>query len=282
MATALRLHYLSSQLLDGERRDAQLEDLVQAAGAVAASLESYLGAAVNDARNRGQSWAAIGSAVRLSPAVARRKWQGYTGPEVPHAASALAIENASDNRAEQDVAPARSNREQLGTALRFLLGVSGRTVGAVANQAGIPAATFSRLLAGQRIPEWPTIFTLATILGGRPEELRALWESAKGRTPTAAHSGATAVTRFHDALRGLHLAAGRRPLSDLGLADAYGADKQRLLEAALSGDSMADWDDIALLVRHLGGDLNHFRRLWEDVQYSIFTLSVKAVGNGVD
>ncbi|WP_374105254.1 helix-turn-helix domain-containing protein [Streptomyces sp. Tu10] len=214
--------------------------------------------------------------------MARRKWQGYAGPEVPPAAGTLAVENTSGNRAEHDVAPARSNREQLGTALRFLLGVSGRTVGAVADQAGIPAASLSRLLAGERIPEWPTVFTLATVLHGRPEELRTLWESAKGRTPTAAHSGTTAVARFHNAMRGLHLAAGRPSLSDLGLANGHGAHKQRLLEAALSGDSMADWDDIALLVHHLGGHPGHFRRLWEDVRYSIFTLSVKAVGHGAD
>lgn len=280
-AAAQRLQQLSSRLLDGERRAAQLEDLVQAAGAVAAGVESYVGVAVNDARSQGQSWTSVARAVRLSPDAARRKWQGYTGSEAPSSQGNPTVEGVRDNDAALAVAPARSHREQLGSALRFLLGVSGRTAGAVADQAGVPAATFSRLLAGERIPEWPTVFTLTTILDGRPDDLRLLWEWAKGRAPTGAYGNVTAMARFHSALRGIHLAAGRPSLRALSLPDGIcGGDKQRILEAALNGDSMADWEDIELLVHHLGGHSDKFLALWEDVRYSLFTLSVKATAHG--
>ncbi|AWL37150.1 XRE family transcriptional regulator [Streptomyces sp. SM18] len=279
---AERLQYLSDQLLDGERRAAQLEDLVRAAGAVAAGVESYVGAAVNDARRRGQSWVSVARAVNLSPDAARRKWQGYTGPEAASLPEAVMVGTTPFSGAGYDVASARSNREQLGAALRYLLRASGRTTGAVADQAGIPATAFSRLLTGERIPEWPAVFTLTTILDGRPEELRMLWEWAKGRTPTAAHGGATAVARLGNAMRGLHLAAGRPTMRDLGLPGVHGAGKLRLLEAVVNGDSMAGWEDFALLVQHLGGSQEQFRHLWEDVQYSIFTLSVKAAVHGTD
>lgn len=281
-AVAEHLQLLTSQLLDGERRDAQLEDLVKAAAAVAAGVERYVGAAVQDAREQNHSWAFVARGVRLRPDMARRKWPDCISQDTPPTLGDQAIEGAGPNHAEKKTAVSRTAKEQLGSALRVLLGVSGRTAGSVAEQAGVPVGNFSQLLDGKQVPEWPTVFTLTTILNGCPEDLRALWEWAKGRASTTAPAGATALARFLSAMRGQHLAAGRPTLGDLRLPSDLGLDRKRILESALTGDSMAGWEDVELLVHQLGGQPKQFRHLWEDVQYSIFTLSVKAAPDGRD
>ncbi|MFF5567659.1 helix-turn-helix domain-containing protein [Streptomyces sp. NPDC012623] len=272
---------MSAELLDIEYRTAGLEDRAKAAIAVAGGVERYVDAFVRDAREQDQSWASIARALRISSEVACRKWKDTAGADAPPPGLGSAgAENEGRTRVGKGTAPAHSNKQQLGSALGFLLRASGRTVGAAAEQTGVPAASISRLLAGERVPEWPTIFTLVTILDGRPDELRPLWEWAKGRAPIAFHGGVTAVSRFQSALRGLHLAAGRPALDEVSLSGSLGTDKIRILESALAGDSLAGWEDISLLVRHLGGRPEQFRPLWEDVQYSIFTLSVKGGPHG--
>ncbi|WP_371773550.1 helix-turn-helix domain-containing protein [Streptomyces sp. NBC_01438] len=279
-AAAEYLQLLTSQLLDGEHRDAQLEDLVKAAAAVAEGVERYVGAAVQDAREQNHSWDFVGRGVRLRPDMARRKWPDRVSQDAPPTLGDQTIESAGLNRAERKTAVSHTAKEQLGSALRVLLGASGRTASVVAEQAGVPVGSLSQLLTGKRVPEWPTVFTLTTILDGRPEDLRALWEWAKGRASTTAPAGATALARFRSAMRGQHLAAGRPTLGELRLPGGLDLDRQRILESALTGDSMAGWEDTELLVRHLGGQPEQFRHLWEDVQYSIFTLSVKAASDG--
>ncbi|MFF2012587.1 helix-turn-helix domain-containing protein [Streptomyces sp. NPDC058195] len=262
--------------------------------------------ALLDARRDGPSWDSITRAMRVSLDAARRRWReatvpGASSPSAPGGDDAVA-EPPGASGAQEDVAPLRSSRQQLGAAVSYVLHASGRTVGAVADQAGVPATTFARLLSGERLPEWPAVFTLVTVLGGQPEDFRTLWVWAKGRTPSTSRDGATALARFHAALRGLHLSAGRPPLTGLGrpwpddapldvphdirlgtpLVTPLDARKARRLETVLSGGSMTDWDDTALLVRLLGGRPEQFRPLWDDVQhnllaqYSVLALSVKS------
>ncbi|MEU6227494.1 helix-turn-helix transcriptional regulator [Streptomyces sp. NPDC047042] len=256
------LQALAAELVEAERRDAGLEELVERALAVGAEVTHYLGAAVHDARECGANWNEVARKARVSEATARAKW----GPRMVRRQMGIRAQRTAvpvtDVEADRS-AGASSHRQRLGAALSFLLRVRGRTAQAVAREAGVSPSCVSRLLAGQRVPDWPTLHTVVTAAGGVPAEFRVLWEWARGHRQPQRRSAAAALTRFHGALRGLQWAAGT---VHSGLpADDHDSDA---LDAVLTGDLVPDWETTHRIVQHLGGTPAEVRPLWEDVQYT--------------
>ncbi|MER6011578.1 helix-turn-helix domain-containing protein [Streptomyces bluensis] len=256
---------LAAELVEAEHREADLQELLERAMAVGVEVEHYLGAAVHDARAKGSNWSEVAHKARVSEATARAKW----GPRT--------LRRQMQHRARQgavsDVPPAEvrpptglsEHRQRLGAAVSFLLRMQDKASQTVAREAGVSASGLSRLLAGQRVPDWPTVFTVVTAAGGRPEEFRLLWEWARGHRQPTRRSATASLTRFHGALRGLQWAAGRtdgRP----------GKHDDDTLAAVLSGELVPDWATTHQLVHQLCGNPELVRPLWEDVQYT-FLLS---------
>ncbi|WP_405988041.1 XRE family transcriptional regulator [Streptomyces sp. NBC_00986] len=263
---AQELLALAGELVEAEHQGLDLAELVGRALAVGAEVEHYLGAAVHDARERGASWGDVAREARVSEATARAKWGART------------LRRQMRRRAENAVAPvgtqaeaerhpgAPSHRQKLSAALSFLLRAHGGTAQSLARQAGVSPSCVSRLLAGQRVPDWPTVFTVVTAAGGRPEEFRLLWEWARGVQQLRRGSAAAALARFHGALRGLQWAAGTA--YDGGEQDGEPVSDAGMIEAVLSGDLVPDWETTHRIVQHLGGTPAQLRPLWEDVQYA--------------
>ncbi|MER7720755.1 XRE family transcriptional regulator [Streptomyces flaveolus] len=259
---AHRLQELAAEVVEAENRRGDLHELAERAAAVAAETEHYLGAAVHDARADGASWNEIARAMRVSEATARARWgTKHLRRQMQRRARQAAVPNTLPVEAagQSPLGPAE-HRLRLGAAVSFLVRAQARPAQAVAQQAGVSASCVSRLLAGQRVPDWPVVFTVVTAAGGRPEEFRLLWEWARGIRQPSRRSVAAALSRFHGALLGLTWAAGRT-------ADPY-PDDGSTLAAVLGGDLVPDWATTQQIVLRLGGTPEQVRPLWEDVQYT--------------
>ncbi|MEW2252322.1 XRE family transcriptional regulator [Streptomyces sp. NPDC058733] len=256
---AHRLQELAAELVDAENRNSDLAELVERAATVGAEVTHYLGAAVHDARLAGASWAEVARKARVSEATARARW-GSTPlrRQLRRRARDAAVPNALpvETGGQQAAAPAE-HRSRLGAAVSSLLRAQGRPAQTVAQEAGVSPSCVSRLMTGQRVPDWPVVFTLVTAAGGRPEEFRLLWEWARGHRQPSRRSMTAALTRFHGALLGLQWAAGRPRNTD-----------DSALNAVLSGELVPDWGTTHQLVLRLGGIPEQVRPLWEDVQYT--------------
>jgi hypothetical protein len=262
---AHRLHTLAAELVEAEHRGSDFEELAGRAAALGAEVTHYLGAAVHDARAQGAGWSDVAQQARVSEATARAKW----GPQTVRRQMRMRAEQALVTVAESaDAVPptgASEHRQRLGAALSFLLRAHDRTAQEVAKEAGVSPSGLSRLLAGQRVPDWPTVFTVVSAAGGRPEEFRLLWEWAHGRHPAPRSSAATALARFEGTLRGLAWAAGR---TTDGAETADQETEGQMLAAVLDGDLVPDWETTHQIVRHLGGNPSLVRPLWDEVQYA--------------
>ncbi|MGW8697639.1 helix-turn-helix domain-containing protein [Streptomyces eurythermus] len=264
---AQRVLALASELVDAEHRQADLQELLERALSVGAEVEHYFGAAVRDARANGVSWNEIARKARVSEATARAKWGPRTlRRKMQHRATLTTTPASPPVGVQQGTAPS-DHRQRLGAAVSFLLRLHGEPLQAVAQEAGISASCLSRMLAGQRVPDWPTVFTVVVAAGGRPEEFRLLWEWARGHRQPTRRSAAAALTRFRGALRGLQWAVGRAGEH----APSSGTDDETLT-AVLGGELVPDWTTTHRLVQQLGGNPEQVRPLWEDVQYA-FLLS---------
>jgi predicted transcriptional regulator len=256
---AQRVQALATELVEAEGRKSDLRELVGLAAAVSTEVAHYVGAAVHDARSQGASWGQVAELAQVSEATARARW----GPK--------ALRRQMRRRARQAIAPAvlpaeetavsgpLEHRRRLGAAISFLLRARGCAVQGVAQKAGVSPSCVSRLLAGQRVPDWPVVFTVVTAAEGRPEEFRLLWEWARGHRQPSRHSATAALGRFHGALLGLLWATGQAS----GRSTGNGT-----LSAVLSGELVPDWAMTHQVVLQLGGDPEQVRPLWEDVQYS--------------
>ncbi|MFC9227425.1 helix-turn-helix domain-containing protein [Streptomyces decoyicus] len=160
----------------------------------------------------------------------------------------------------------RASRK-LASALSHMQRSSGMTIHDAAQQADLSPSYVSRILAGDRVPNWPVVHMLATIFGGRAQELRTLWESAQGVAYPARQDVHSAAQRLQDALRGLYLAAS---CPELAGVRGRGLTTQAAGEA-LRGEVVPDWPTTSALITWLGGHPADVRPLWEDVHYAFLT-----------
>jgi hypothetical protein len=247
MDVARRLQALAERLVEAEEQGADLDALLGQVLKVGVEADRYLPAAVRDARRRGRSWSSIARAADVSTATARTLWDEAARPPAPRSAPPSA-------GAERP----RDATTLLTSAMSFLVSTSGLSDGAVARRAGAPELVLRRMLDAEAVPDWGMTQTVVVAAGGRPEDVRVLWEwtQASHPPPLRPRSLGEALTRFHGAVRGLYLAA-RCPL--LGSED-------RLLAAVLDGDLVPDWRGVKGLVEQLGGESTRMRPLWEDVR----------------
>ncbi|MEU9372005.1 XRE family transcriptional regulator [Streptomyces avermitilis] len=251
--------------MEAEHRDGDLQELVERAMAVGAEVAHYLGAAVHDARATGASWSEVALKARVSEATARAKWGPRTlRRQMRQRARQAAVPEVIAVEAGQ-LTGSPEYRQRLGAAVSFLLRVQGVTAQAVAQEAGVSPSCVSRLLAGQRVPDWPVVFTIVTAASGRPEEFRLLWEWARGHRQPSRRSAAASLTRFHGALRGLQWAAGQTSPRLEILTRRSDGDT---VAAVLRGELVPDWATTHQIVQRLGGNPEQVRPLWEDVQYT--------------
>ena len=152
-------------------------DTVDAAVQMARRVERLTAAVVWRARDHRVGWEEVAQALHLHPETARKNYHRagqHAGPVVEDRRSASA-------RAAHlwDAEPSAPPRKALGQVLRTALEVSGLTQREVARRAGISASVLSRLLAGQRLPQWLLAEKIGNICQADPERVRRAWERAK-------------------------------------------------------------------------------------------------------
>ncbi|MEU8682144.1 helix-turn-helix transcriptional regulator [Streptomyces sp. NPDC048611] len=268
--------------MEAEHQQAPLPVLLEHADNLTKEAGYYTAAAVHDARMAGSGWEAVAAAAGVSVSTARgwwgeRKVKRLLARRARQQCLCLSRRGSTQRPAEAaDSSPAggdegctpsgRASRK-LVSALSHMQRNSGMTIHDAAQQADLSPSYVSRILAGDRVPNWPVVHMLATIFGGRAQELRALWESAQGVSYPARQGVHSAAQRLQDALRGLYLAASCPELTrgrDRGLTTQAAGE-------ALRGEVVPDWPTTSALITWLGGHPADVRPLWEDVHYAFLT-----------
>ncbi|MFU0094860.1 hypothetical protein ACMZ5F_09575 [Streptomyces rhizosphaericola] len=172
----------------------------------------------------------------------------------------------------------RDGRRLLGQALRNLFWFSGLTVREVGHLTRIRPGRLRAILDGEVVPTWPTAFMVVTVMRGSPDDVRGLWEWARGHRPPYPASRDGAMDRLRAALRGLRLASQPGPVAR-GETDARLAQEERDLPGVLE-----DWEQARELIEHLGAPAERFRPLWEQARHSALSgpalLSPREDGEG--
>ncbi|GHF67762.1 hypothetical protein GCM10010218_56570 [Streptomyces mashuensis] len=268
------LQRCAARLLEAEHAGRDLAVLLRAADELMGEVECYKAAAVHDARLRGAGWRDVSRAACVSEVTARQRWgeaairRRLQRRDAERAAQAAgedipAAWEAAAGREELTGDPAA---RRLAAVLSELRRRSGLTLRDVATGNDLSPSYVSRILAGERLPTWPVVRTLATALGGDPAELRVLWEAGHGLAPAPRDSIDAAAGRLRAALRGLYLAAGSPPYAELCRAagDRLTGDAVHDL---LHGATVPEWESTSLLVSALGGLPAEIRPLWEAFHY---------------
>ncbi|MEV0281151.1 helix-turn-helix transcriptional regulator [Streptomyces sp. NPDC050610] len=270
---------------------ASLRVLLRMSDQLEDELACYRAAAVHDARGGGSAWEDIAAAAGVSAQTARARWgeakvrrllarraherepsppRAHRRPAPPDRGQA----GGPDAGAPVPVLPTRA----LGAALSHLQRLSGVSVTEAARQADLSPSYVSRILTGERVPAWPVVHMLVTILGGKAPELRILWESAQGVRRLSRQSVTAAAAALHTALRGLFLAAACPAVEELCAGTDLTPD---LARDVLAGDHIPDWPVVARLVSRLGAPPSGIRPLWEDVHYAALVASLEFPAQGV-
>ncbi|OKI45303.1 hypothetical protein A6A29_32230 [Streptomyces sp. TSRI0281] len=155
---------------------------------------------------------------------------------------------------------AQDGRRLFGRTLRNLLWFSGLTVREVADLAWIAPVRVKAILEGDVVPTWPTTFMIVSVMRGSPDDVRWLWEWARGQRPRypASHPGAT--DRFQAALRGLRLA------STPGTAARGETEACLLLDQQGLPGVLEDWEQARGLIEGFGASAERFQPLWEQAR----------------
>ncbi|MBY8846680.1 hypothetical protein [Streptomyces sp. SP2-10] len=209
--------------------------------------ERFAAVAVTEARQSGASWEEVAAAAGLTAAQASARWDE---------AALRALFPA------ERVTERRRTQQRLSDALAHLQVGSNVSVDQAAERTGIDLPRLTQVLEGSCLPTWPEAYTLASIFGGRAEDLRMLWESACGavRSPGLPAQGAAGYLAA--ALRGLHVSVGSPELDRLSQQALLPAD---CLGEVLAGHHALPWPATARLVRALDGRVEDFEPLWQAV-----------------
>ncbi|MEU9998090.1 helix-turn-helix transcriptional regulator [Streptomyces sp. NPDC050848] len=143
----------------------------------------------------------------------------------------------------------------LSKALSQLQRETGLTFTALGDAAGVSRSYISRVLTGERTPSWKVTRRMAEACGADPDELRPLWDAARGYKVAQPSS-------LHAALRGMHLAAGHIDTEEL-CARTGNALTGEEVTGLLHGTRTADWPTVSALVTALRGQPDTIRPLWQ-------------------
>ncbi|MGW6455115.1 helix-turn-helix domain-containing protein [Streptomyces sp. NPDC055078] len=128
------------------------------------------------------------------------------------------------------------------------------TFTALGEAAGVDRSYIHRVVSGERTPSWKVTRLLAEACGADPDDLRPLWDAARGYRVAR-------PTTLHAALRGMNLAAGRLTPDQLSArADGLTQDE---ITGLLTGTLPTDWPTVHRLVTAMGGHPGSVLPLWE-------------------
>lgn len=146
----------------------------------------------------------------------------------------------------------------LSRALSQLQRESRLTYTVLGEAAGVSRSYVSRILSGERAPSWKVTQKLAEACGADPDDLRPLWEAARGYRVASPGN-------FHAALRGMQLAAGNLRPEELSARTGHTLTKDQVA-GLLHGTRTADWPTVSTLVTALRGQPDTIRPLWQATQ----------------
>ncbi|AYN37678.1 hypothetical protein D9753_00155 (plasmid) [Streptomyces dangxiongensis] len=253
MRAARDVSALAGRLVTAERLRLPLNARFDLVEHLLRQLERFTGAAVHEARQSGAGWNEVAAAAGVTAAQARTRWD-----EVALRALFPALPWCDRRRAQQ----------RLSDALAYLQAGSSVPVDEGAERAGITLPYLTQILEGDCLPTWPEVYTLASVFGGRAEDLRVLWESASGtvRSPGLPAKGAAGYLAA--GLRGLYLSAGSPRLDQF----SQQALLPECLDQVLAGHHAPPWPVTARLVRALGGRAEEFEPLWQAARQAAIDL----------
>ncbi|MER5881190.1 helix-turn-helix transcriptional regulator [Streptomyces sp. NPDC001910] len=268
---------LAQTLLASEYAEQDLESLLRQAGELTREVEYYTCAAVQDARQKGTSWETVAAAASVSAATARSRWAEKTVRRrlERRAAEQLALRQRDPvtppaplcTDGQSGTQPSDRAASKLAAALSHLHRSSGLTIRQVAESTDLSPSFVSRIMSGERLPNWPAVQTLADLFKGDSDELAVLWENAHGMTPPARQPLPDAAARLNAALRGLYLAAASP--SPQRIHEASGCTLSvPMINDILEGSTIPDWRTTASFVQAVGGTPTDLRPLWESVHYA--------------
>ncbi|MEU6987380.1 helix-turn-helix transcriptional regulator [Streptomyces sp. NPDC046324] len=143
----------------------------------------------------------------------------------------------------------------LSKALSQLQRETGLTFTTLGDAAGVSRSYVSRVLTGERTPSWKVTRLIVEACGADPDELRPLWDAARGYRVAQPSS-------LHAALRGMHLAAGHVDTAELCARTGNTLTGEEVT-GLLHGTRTADWPTVSTLVAALRGQPDTIRPLWQ-------------------
>ncbi|MFI6284391.1 helix-turn-helix transcriptional regulator [Streptomyces sp. NPDC051018] len=161
--------------------------------------------------------------------------------------------------APQRLARADGPAAVLARALAQLHTDAGQNHSSLAAAIGVHRSYIHYIVTGSRIPSWRVAQAFATACDADPEDIRPLWDAARGYQ-TARPATLDAV------LRGLSLAAGH-PTPD-HLHTLAPDLPPELIAAVLDGHAFPDWPIVRRLVAAMGGDTDTTLLLWANARRS--------------
>ncbi|MFB6634385.1 hypothetical protein ACFCWY_31280 [Streptomyces sp. NPDC056362] len=251
-----------------DHKQLALKDILELAGDVGRDAECLAAVAVDATRNQGSDWSEIAAAAGRTEASARAKWGGSQVSRLVAARRQPACAEAEWDPATVSAEVPRVPRQRartavsvtdtlgLGSALRTLYRKARTSLVPVSAATNLPAAVISALLEDRTVASWPEVYTLAHALGGDPEDLRHLWDSATKDTAAVDPDGEN--QKLAAALRGARLAAGA---PDLTTVCPAGIDVS-VIQAALRGRVVPPWSVLRVFLAALGADPGSFEALW--------------------
>ncbi|MFD9825076.1 hypothetical protein [Streptomyces violascens] len=267
-----RLHQRVAELVDGAEQGLPLDRLLALVGRLDGAAEGFVGTVLHQRSASGENWDAPAAPAGLSGAAALRRWsrarvglllaydEGLSGERVP-------LLRTGTSRAEgPDTSPPTAALER---ALRATAALERALRALAATAEPTLADTVLRESADtQGAPSWAAVSDWVSLLGGRPQDVRLLWEEAVQAAPYPWGPVAAAAGRLAAALRGLRLAAGRPSLAVLESRTGLAAET---VQAVLDGVHVPDWPGVAALATALGAAPLRLRPAWDTVRMSFST-----------
>ncbi|MEU6175822.1 helix-turn-helix transcriptional regulator [Streptantibioticus parmotrematis] len=270
--------------LAGSDADIPPHDGLHRAVQLGTQLDGLTAGLVVRARHHRVTWAAIGQILHIGEDTARHRYSAARtrkaldtvtrpAPSLP----ALTHDDVSTNRTappeDPPTPPARTASNRFAPVLSMLVRATGLPNSTISARVGISASYLSRLLSGERMPNWKLAEKLARACGADPVILRQVWESERladrdehpaAAPPTPDDLNATdACTQLTASLRTLHIRAGR-PASHIIATTTHWRLSSEQVDALLEGED-TDWERTKTLVHILGGDISYFESLHQAV-----------------
>ncbi|MFF4606903.1 helix-turn-helix domain-containing protein [Streptomyces sp. NPDC001339] len=257
-------------------------------------VERMLPGAVGRARHRGVSWARIADVLSLNKDSVRRKYGKYdvgrhlqriarprqSVPPSPAASWKRGPGNDDDADTHRAGTPDAVDTGSTGSTgstgptgpasgqvpsstglapvLSHLQRASRLSLRSLGERTSLSASHLSRILSGERFPDWSVTARIARACGADPCALRKVWEDAETRRGTKRRGELS----LDSALRYLHRRAGTPSTWSMAVASS-GILNRDEITAMLDGTAVPDWDIVERLIMVLDGEPAYFAPLWK-------------------